>query len=195
MKHITWKAIQLLLMGSVLFLCVSCGGKSIMVPGLQPPLEDPPQGHALVTFVRATHFGGAIDFGIWDGDQVVGVIEPKKYIQYVAEPGEHIFLARAENWSYVKADLEAGKNYYILTNVGMGVWKARVYLVPITKGQDKYTQENIDEWKTQFTPIMVDPAQLEGYRNRRVAQVKEAVEQFRTGNAEAAILARDDYFE
>jgi hypothetical protein len=110
-------------------------------------------------------------------------------------PGEHVFLARAENWSYVRADLEAGKKYYILTNVGMGVWKARVYLIPVTKKQDKYTQANINEWKAQFTPISLDPNQLEAYRSRRVAQIKAAAERCRSGNSEAMILERDDYFD
>jgi hypothetical protein len=183
-----------LMLGLLLCFCVSCAGKTIMVPSHQI-LHEPPQGSAIVTFIRATQFGGLIDFGIWDGDQFIGVIEPHKFIQYIARPGEHIFLARAENWSYVKANLEAGKKYYILTNVGPGVLKARVYLIPVTKEQKGYTQSDINEWMGKFEPISVDPGQLENYRNSRITHIREAVARYQRGEVETLALGPDDHFQ
>jgi hypothetical protein len=55
-------------------------------------------------------------------------------VQYLAKQGEQLFLARAENWSDVKADLEAGKQYFIIGKVFSGVWRARVAFDPVTKG-------------------------------------------------------------
>jgi hypothetical protein len=183
---------KLLLLIILAPVCIACGS-SIMVP--TQTIKDAAPDHALVTFIRATSFGGAIDFGIWDSDQLVGVLDPKTYIQYKAAPGEHVFLARAENWSYVKANLEAGKKYYILANVSMGVWKARVVLVPITKDQDKYGQSNIDDWMTRLAPRMPDPAQADAYRNPRIAQVQEAAAKVDDGTTKFSTLQTTDFFE
>ena len=76
-----------------------------------PPAEPPDANHAVVTFMRPSSFGGAIQFGIWDGENFVGILSAGSSIQYLAEPGEHLFLGRAENWSYVSAKLVGVKNY------------------------------------------------------------------------------------
>jgi hypothetical protein len=134
-------SIAVLLLASLATL--SCGG-SMMLPTQR--LSDVPSDKAVVTFIRATAFGGAIDFGIWDGERVVGVLDPRAYIQYTCDPGEHVFLGRAENWSAVKATLEAGRKYYILANVSMGVWKARIVFEPITKTSTDRTDDDIAMW-------------------------------------------------
>jgi hypothetical protein len=158
-------------------------------------IKTTPADHALVTFIRATSYGGAIDFGLWDGDKLIGVIDPKAYIQYKATPGEHVFLARAENWSYVKANLEEGRNYYILTNVSMGVWKARVVLVPITKGNEKYGQSEIDNWMSRLKPTTPDPAKVDAYRAPRVEQVRNNAAKVGRGEVRFSTLAATDYFD
>ena len=104
----------------------------------------PEASRALVTFLRPSYFGGAIQFGIWDSDQFVGILEPGSYIQILVPPGEHIFLARAENWSYVHANLEAGRQYFILAKVFPGIWKARVAYDPIRKGDPQTDAEIAD---------------------------------------------------
>ena len=104
------------------------------------PIVSPPQGKTLVTFVRPSNFGGAISFGVWDGEIFIGILGPDMSIQYETTPGEHYFLARAENWACVKADLAADRQYVIKANPIMGVWKARVaspqspILRPTTRG-------------------------------------------------------------
>ena len=106
-----------------LFMFTGCAS-SMMQPAT--PYAAPEETQALVTFLRPSYFGGAIQFGIWDSDQFVGILEPGSYLQVLVPPGEHLFLARAENWSYVHADLEPGKQYFILTKVFPGIWKALV---------------------------------------------------------------------
>jgi len=172
-------------------LLAGCG-RSIMIPTTAKPQLA--EGKALVTFIRATSFGGAIDFGLWDGENLVGVLDPKTYIQVEVDPGEHYFLARAENWSIVKANLEAGKRYYVLANVAMGVWKARVVLRPIRQGDADYKQENIDAWLTDLRPMMPDPGQAPAYVQRRVEEVRKALENAKSGQAETLPLEAGDSF-
>ena len=157
-------------------------------------VQQTPQDKALVTFIRATNFGGAIDFGLWDGENVVGVIDPKTYIQYETTPGEHIFMAHAENWSVVKATLEAGKHYYVLANVSMGVWKARVILRPIKTNDHEYSQKNMDEWNTNLKPTTPDPMKIEEYRTPRLEDVRAALANVNSGKAEFSVLEVGDVY-
>ena len=111
-------------------------------PMMQPTerLANPDPERALVTFLRPSYFGGVITFGIWDSDAFVGVLTAGSYIEYLVKPGSHLFMTRAENWSYVKADLEAGKRYDILAKVFPGVWKARIAFDPIRRGDSQLAQ-------------------------------------------------------
>jgi hypothetical protein len=160
----------------------------------QSTLKKPTAEKALVTFLRPTVFGGAIDFGLWDRDHFIGVLNPRNVIQYEATPGEHLFLARAENWSYLEATLEPGKRYYVIGKVFPGVWKARVGLSPVVKGSE-ITQKQIDEWVSGGTPYEVIPEQLEAYEAPRQAQVQEAIAIYENGEAKFEVLEATDYWK
>ncbi len=149
------------------------------------------QEYALVTFVRPTGFGGAIKFGLWDSDKFIGILNAKRVVQYKAAPGEHLFLARAENWSYVRANLEAGKQYVIVGKVFPGVWKARVALSPVTKTTET-DQATIDNW-LRGTPSEIIPEQLASYESQRQAQVRDAMANYQAGEVKFEILEIDDY--
>ncbi len=103
-----------------------------------------------------------------------------------------MFLARAENWSYVKADLEAGKQYFILGKVFPGIWKARVALDPVTKG-DATTQAQIDKWLSEMKPTAVISEKLDDYTRPRISHVRAAVSDFKSGNVKYEVLEADDH--
>ena len=170
------------------FLLSGCAS-SIMVD-VTPIASD--QTHALVTFLRPTKFfGGGIQFGIWDSDKFVGILAAGSYVQYLADPGEHLFLGRAENWSYVKATLEAGKSYYIIGTVFPGVMVARIAFNPVTKG-DSTSNEDIDRWIKGLKATAIMPDKIAEYEAPRLAQVRKAVEEFKAGNVKYTELKADD---
>jgi len=178
-----------LLLLSISILLSGCASSMMMKVS---PMEGPDQQHALVTFIRPSSFGGAIQFGIWDSDKFVGILSANSYVQYLAEPGEHLFMARAENWSYVKADLQAGRQYYILGRVFPGVWKARVAFDPVTKN-DTTSDAKLDEWLAKLKPTSVIPEKYDGYTGPRLEQVRAAVDEFNSGNVKYEVLGTDDY--
>lgn len=145
---------------------------------------------ALVTFMRPSYFGGAIQFGIWDSEKFVGVLSAGSYVQYLATPGEHVFLARAENWSYVKAELEGGKQYFILGKVFPGIWKARVALDPVNKGDEDAAK--VDGWLKDLTPTAVIPEQFDAYVSPRVEQVRAAAAKIDDGKTKFEVLRKTD---
>lgn len=166
------------------------GCASSVMHKVDPVTMDNSSQKALVTFIRPSLFGGAIQFGIWDSGKFVGVLSAKSYVQYLADPGEHVFLARAENWSYVKADLEPGKQYFIVGKVFPGVWKARVALDPVHPGDPDAA--NIDNWLKELTPTAVIPEQFDTYVSPRVEQVKAAAAEVDNGKTKFGVLNKTD---
>lgn len=173
------------------FLMIIFGCASSMMTKV-PPVKHPESNHAVVTFLRPTSFGGAIQFGIWDAENFVGVLSANSYIQYLATPGEHIFMGRAENWSYVKANLEGGKNYYILGNVFPGVWKARIAFNPVTRS-DGTTDEQIQDWLEKLSPTAIIPEKKDAYVQPRLPAIQKAVMAFKSGDVKYEVLEAADY--
>ena len=163
----------------VLILLVSGCGSSMMIKA--KPMAVPENNDVVVTFIRPSVFGGAIKFGLWDSENFIGILTAKSYVQYKTHPGEHLFIARAENWSYVKANLEPGKQYFILGKVFPGVWKARVALDPVNKN-DNISQKQIDNWLNGLTPTTVIPEKVDSYAKPRLPHMKAAIEKFKTGD-------------
>lgn len=191
----SWKtSVVLRILGLVValpLLASGCGSSSIMTKTER--ITKPQQGQALVNFVRPSFFGGAITFGIWDGNNLVGVLTSGKCIQYQTTPGEHYFLARAENWSCIKADLAPDKHYVIKANIFPGVWKGRVALDPVTEADYKNGQtKDVTKWLTTLEPTMPDPLQRESYVQPRLVEVTEAKSRFQSGRGWYKILGQQD---
>jgi len=102
----------------------------------------PSEGKCIVYITRRATSAMLIKFKIYDGDIFLGKIGHGKYFAYECDPGEHVFIAKGENTSYLDANLEAGKIYIMDTQVKMGVMTARVGLEPfIDKTHKKYEKE------------------------------------------------------
>ena len=175
----------------VALLASGCGGGGNLMAKV-PRISQPSPDTALVTFVRPSFVGGAITFGIWDSENLVGVMGAGKCIQYQTAPGEHYFLGRSENWSCVKADLAAGKHYVIKTNPVFGVWKARVAFDPITAADYQKQLKDVRKWLSKLEPVAPDPAKSEAYVEPRRAEVLKAKSEFQSGKGRYEILTPQD---
>jgi len=128
-----------------------------------------------------------VKFGIWDKENFIGILTPKNYIQYKAFPGEHLFLARAENWAVIKGSLEAGKTYYILASPRMGAWKARVAMEVLRPDDPR-----LNEWMRSLTPSTVDPGKRDAYVQEWLEPVRKAVENIEAGRADFIVINPSD---
>ncbi len=86
---------------------------------------------ATVYIMRPNTYGGLVNFTFFDGNQLIGKFNGGKYMIYKCTPGEHVFWARSENRSYLKANLAAGKLYMMEAVPQMGAFKAGVELLPL----------------------------------------------------------------
>ncbi len=134
---------------AMFMLIVGCAGSSKYMAKAKP-VAMTPNDNALVYFMRPSGFGYAVHFQIWDSDRLIGLSQAKCYFAYECDPGTHLFIGRAENKRGVLADLEAGKTYYIITQVKMGGWKARMAFIPVTRDSKYWDKVHDYERKLNF---------------------------------------------
>ncbi len=165
----------------------------------EPKLTEPEQGKVLVTFIRPDRvdtiwYGGFSAFGIWDGENAVGVLDEGCCLQHETVPGEHYFFGQAGNWSCVKADLAANRHYVIKAKL---FWRLKggVILEPVTKSdyEEPEQLEQVQKWIAEANPRTPDPEYLESYSKRRRRHVLKAQETFESGEGKYMTLARQDY--
>jgi hypothetical protein len=171
------------------------GGKYIN----EPKLTEPEQLKALVTFIRPDRidtiwYGGAIAFGIWDGENAVGVLGEGRCLQHERVPGEHYFFGQAGNWSCVKADLAANRHYVIKAKLFFRP-KGGVVLEPVTKSdyEEPGLLEQVQKWIVEARPVTPDPERMVAYSKRRRRHVLKAQETFQSSQDRCKILASQDY--
>lgn len=147
------KSALLLVLAGLLAGCVGTPSKPLVA--LSEPtarVTKPAPDKALVYFIRTSKLGWPFPAPIFDGDRHIGTLvlewdnekrnAKKSYVAYEATPGQHLFSVYSENADYLPANLVAGKTYYVLVRVVMGVWKPRFYMTP---QQGQLPQHELDE--------------------------------------------------
>ena len=139
-------------------------------------IAEPDSQMALVNFVRPrVFFGDGISVDVWDGQRYIGALDAGHLIQYQTKPGKHLFMGSAENWSYVSADLQAGRQYFIKANIFPGVMYGRVAL-GVLKPDDPRRAELM-----ALTPVAASDKDREAFGERKNATIKQAAGNFEAG--------------
>jgi hypothetical protein len=161
----------------VSFLLAGCAGSSKYMTQAEPP-AGPSPGKALVYFMRPSGMGFAIHFQIWENYELIGLSQAKSYFAYESDPGRHYFIGRAENKRVVEADLEAGKTYYIITQVKMGAWKARMAFIPVTRGSEYW--DKVEEYKQKLNFVVIEQAVADAWEADRRGEINAELDQIIT---------------
>lgn len=155
---------------------LATGCSSIRMVDTESTMVVPP-GKALVTFVRqSVWMGDGIPVDVWDGEHYVGVLGPGKIVQYVAAPGEHLFLGNAENWTYASGTLEAGRRYYVKANVFLGFATARVAF-----GIAENSDDRVAKWHENYSAKAAPEEARAAFEAQARADVQEAIQLFKSG--------------
>lgn len=182
------KVLLISILGSMIFYgCAS----QIMVPASQPEAVD--NDKALVTFIMLSNYltnsgsyGASItpiEYDLWDGGTFIGALSKDTSIQLAADQGDHLFIARGGNWSFVKADLRPGRKYYLFLNVYPRFWGPHgVYLQPV-KAEDKELLADLPSYLKGIIPMSVHPGKRDAYVSARIEAVKNEIDVFKA-NAE-----------
>ncbi len=177
---------------TVLFLvsAAAIAGCSTPMRKTTPRIDFVAPDSARVNFVRPRiFFGDGQSFDLWDGEKFIGVISAGSMIQYRTQHGNHVFMLRpmsgSEDWSYVKANLASGKQYFVKVNVrfsGSG-W----FGVANAKEDDR-----TEIWLTKLQPMEIVPEELDSYLLKRAGEAEEALRDFRNGRVRYVELHPED---
>ena len=173
-----------LILGLLLSLLMGCAGSSYMVKATPP--EAPAPGKAAVYFMRPSSMGYAVKFQIWDGTYFVGLSQAKSYCACQCDPGKHLFLGIAENKVALEADLEAGKSYYVGTNVRMGAWKARMNFTPVTRNSELW--DKVDDYKKSLNFIAVVEEERAKWEVSKRQEAQGLVDYYSQGPGKGEVL-------
>lgn len=157
-----------------LFALAGCAGSSKYMTVATPP-EGPSPGKALVYFMRPSGMGFAIHFQIWENYELIGLSQAKSYFAYECDPGTYYFVGRAENKRVVEAELEAGKTYYILTEVKMGAWKARMAFIPVTRGSEWW--DTVEAYKQKLNYVVIEQSVADAWEAERRGEINAELNQ------------------
>jgi hypothetical protein len=166
-------------------LMTGCAGSSQYMVKATPTATPPPE-KALVYFMRPSGMAFAVNFQIWDSDRFVGLSQAKSYFAYECDPGKHLFLGFAENKVAVETDLEAGKSYYIGTNVRMGAMKARMDFTPATRGSQLWGQ--VEEYKKSLNFIAIKEEERAKWEAAKKQEAQRFIDYFSTGEGKSQVL-------
>jgi len=91
--------------------------------------------------------------------------------------GKYTFISWSENTHAMKANLKAGKTYYVRLMVHMGTWAPRIYPVPLKPGSELWSKK--DEFLKGAT--VYKPDREGGQKAMIDARPKEAKEVIENG--------------
>lgn len=142
-----------------------------------PAMAEPTENEVVVNFVRPRIWlGDGIHVDLWDGEAFIGTLKAGTKIQYRTEPGNHVFLANAENWAYLVGELEGGKEYYFKANVFPGVMTARVALGVAYPGDKR-----VREWEEGFQSVMPIEEDRVRVEAENATDVRKALDKYEAG--------------
>ena len=132
--------------------------------------------NSVVYFIRNSKMASIVNFSFFDGDQAIGQIAGKSYFRYDCKPGEHIFWAKSENKSFVKADLAPGKVYFIIVHVMVGFIRPNLNLEPIDS-EDRYLTK-YTKFIQEHASVLTHPKESERIRDDNIDVIDKALKRF-----------------
>ena len=130
----------------LLLLLGACAGTSEYTRNVAPENATyaPKPDQALIVFMRPSGMGFAVQSSVFDvtngNPEFIGIVSAKTKVAHYAQPGKRRYMVISEAADFMDANLVAGKVYYTLVTVRMGLWKARFSLQPV-RGGDVATSE------------------------------------------------------
>ncbi|MDI7260495.1 MAG: hypothetical protein QME90_11315 [Thermodesulfobacteriota bacterium] len=86
----------------------------------------------------------------------------------------------------IEADLEAGKSYYIGTNVRMGAWKARMDFTPVNRGSELWNK--VEEYKKGLNFVAATEQERARWEAAKKQEAQKIINYFSAGEGKAQVL-------
>jgi hypothetical protein len=161
---------------------------------LMKPASDrlmPDSQHAVLTIFRKSD-NPKLHFGVWAEDRYIGTLSANEGIDVPLTPCEHFFGSGHVGSTLLKAQVEAGKHYYAVLDVGAMV--LRVHLNPIAKRDSAQLKGGLDSVKfVRLDTAAMAPRALE--RELTYTDfVRSSVDKAKSGKLDFTALGSDHAF-
>ncbi len=162
--------LERLLLAVVCLAIAACAGTATTryMTKAEMPESAPAPDKAAIYFIQRSGHAKFDHFQIWDGNNFVGLSQANSYFVYQCDPGNHLFLGVAENKLAVKAQLAAGKAYYILLEPVNGWARNRLEMVPVSRGSQFW--DKVDGMKRELefiVPVKEETSRWEGVQKAK----------------------------
>ncbi len=165
----------IIVLATIAIFSTGCGDARFMARDDGAP-RSPPEGKALVNFIRPSAWASGENVPLFDGARLIGNVQRTMILAHVCEPGAHWFFADQGRISAVRANLLADKTYDILVDTEPGAWNSDVLLHPVTP--DFARRGRIAEWDAtlpRYTFAADDEARrFEARRSADMATIRAA---------------------
>jgi hypothetical protein len=139
------------------------------------PLDTPAPDRATVIFLRTSAFGASESFELFDDKKrFLGESLPRTHFEVSLPPGVHWFYASAENTAVMRAELEAGKRYFVNVQPYIGAWGARVELLSLARSPREWRMRSRLLQQTERMIAVKGTGQAE--LNARAGELDEEIE-------------------
>jgi hypothetical protein len=137
-----------LILAAVVLASAACGVKSPYMKPNASPVGAAPSDSAQIVFVRP--LGGPLVSILDSQGHYVGDSLPESHFAVTVPPGEHTFVAWSEGTHAMKANVAAGKTYYVEVLAVPGVWGARFHLKAIKSSLKSWPK--LEDWMKKTMP-------------------------------------------
>lgn len=125
-----------------------------MAPGARSTI-DAAQDQATVVFIRPAYYASSVKVTIVDEKgRYLGESLPESYFAVKMPPGEHLIVGFTDHTHALKANLVAGKIYYVHVVANEDNWSPRFSLLGITPRSKDYGR--IDDWMAKANAFVPD---------------------------------------
>ena len=128
-----------------------------------------------------------MDIGIWGSGGFIGDLRNEEALSVRVPPGEHFFVAGRASTSVLRAQVEAGKQYYVWQDVS--IWTAGIKFVPIEGSQEGELQE----WLSATTLLELNETALTPRVRERgdivMSFVNQSIAKAKSGEISVGVLA------
>jgi hypothetical protein len=165
-------------------------GFDLMRPAGKVPAPD--ADHAVITVFRREE-ADKIDLGVWNERGFVGTLGANDAISIAVAPGTHYYLGGNVGTSLLKADVEAGKHYYVWLDYGKMMGRVRLTPVPLSESDD------LHDWLGKTKPVELVPEAITNRIRDREKIVgdflQDAIERANNGTADFTFLGSDSAYD
>jgi hypothetical protein len=166
------RQVVLILASAILVGCTATS--DYMMEAHAPDALKPTAEAATVVFVRPSSYARGMRSTILDGHgRFLGDSLPESYFAVKVPPGEHLFIAWAENTAALRATLAPGKTYYIEVAPKLGAFSARMQLLAVTPRSENWKE--VRQWVAESKQLLVNEAGGQAYLRERQEDVQERI--------------------